>query len=155
YTPLVHDVDPALFSGSNSDNRSGGIVSGQRRTFVVGKRAAEPASDNNYYSRALQNATSHAFRITCGSDVATGTFRTADWPAGRSYNEQVGPPDPNNPGTPAIPTWNYADRNQTIVDPFTGMLIQHLTFTQQESAGTEDNTFTYAAGTNWTNPANI
>src|SRR5438046_2670062 len=67
-TPLAHDVDATLFGGSNSDSRSGSIVSGRARTFVAGTRTAEKALDNKYYSRALQNNTVHSFSITCGSD---------------------------------------------------------------------------------------
>src|SRR4051812_18736639 len=41
-TPLVHDVDPALFAGADADNRDGALTSGGNRVFVVGKRAAQP-----------------------------------------------------------------------------------------------------------------
>src|SRR4051812_9516228 len=54
YRPLVHDVDPALFGGSNLDTRPEGIVSGPERVFVAGKRRAEKGVDARWYSRALQ-----------------------------------------------------------------------------------------------------
>src|ERR1035441_8407193 len=38
YLPLVHDVDPALFAGSNLDNRPEATGSGVRRVFVAGER---------------------------------------------------------------------------------------------------------------------
>src|SRR6185312_16613598 len=63
-TPLVNDVNPVLFSGSNSDQRSGDIVNGRSRTIVIGKRDAEMASDGKHYSRALQAYTQHFFKIT-------------------------------------------------------------------------------------------
>ena len=41
FVPLVHDVDPALFAGSNLDSRPESLSSGRARVFVVGKRCAE------------------------------------------------------------------------------------------------------------------
>src|ERR1035438_2326871 len=38
YVPLAHDVDPALFAGSNLDNRAEATGSGLQRVFVAGKR---------------------------------------------------------------------------------------------------------------------
>ncbi|HEY1206700.1 MAG: hypothetical protein ABSH46_04205 [Bryobacteraceae bacterium] len=106
YTPLVHDVDPALFSGANLDNRAGNIADGRARTFVIGKRAAEMASDGKYYSRALQVLTPHYYRITCGSDTATGTFTTQNIALGTMYNEPFAR-DPARPGRYAYPTMDY------------------------------------------------
>jgi len=37
YTPLVHDVDPTLFAGSNSDFRNG--AQGRERTLIIGSAA--------------------------------------------------------------------------------------------------------------------
>jgi hypothetical protein len=91
YTPLVHDVDPALFSGANSDSRPGSIDSGRSRVFVVGKRTVERDLAGHNSSRALQAATLHYFRITCPSDASTapGTFTTISWGG------------PHGPGVPA------------------------------------------------------
>ena len=66
-SPLVHDIDPALFPGSNLDSRSGNVTTGLKRVFVVGKRAAESALDGRRYSRALQTLTTHVFTITSSS----------------------------------------------------------------------------------------
>src|SRR5580704_10838021 len=41
YSPLVHDVDAAKFSGANYDNRPGSITNGRSRAFVAGKRTAD------------------------------------------------------------------------------------------------------------------
>src|SRR5215471_8738877 len=54
---LVHDVDPAIFGGSNLDNRPGTVAAGLARSFVVGKRAAEQGTDGHWYSRALEALT--------------------------------------------------------------------------------------------------
>ncbi len=57
-TPLVHDVDPVLFPGSNLDTRVGTTTNptSTERVFVAGKRDAETASDGKRYSRALNAA---------------------------------------------------------------------------------------------------
>ena len=44
-SPPVHDVDPALFPGSNLDSRMGSVSNGPHRVFVAGKRDAERAAD--------------------------------------------------------------------------------------------------------------
>src|SRR3954451_301010 len=54
YTPLVNDVNPALFPHSDSDSRPGSITAGTDRVFVIGKRSVETAADTKNYSRALQ-----------------------------------------------------------------------------------------------------
>ena len=76
FTPLVHDVDPAIFAGSNLDSRGESLASGAERTVVIGKRRAERGSDGHWYSRALQAFTPHYYRVTCGADQATGSFST-------------------------------------------------------------------------------
>src|SRR5207249_10534659 len=76
YSPVVKDVNASLFPESSSDNRAGAITAGRSRIFVVGTRDLQTASDGLTYSRSLPNDTQHYFRITCGSDVATGDFRT-------------------------------------------------------------------------------
>src|SRR5882762_2453884 len=53
YLPLVHDVDPAIFAGSNLDSRAESTSSGRERAFVVGKRRAEKGLNGHWYSRAL------------------------------------------------------------------------------------------------------
>jgi len=125
YVPLVNDVRPALFSGSNMDNRDGAVTNGLTRIFIVGKRAAEMAADGNRYSRALQANTPHFFRITCGTDVATGTFQTTNISLGQAFNDPL-PVDPANPGQYAWPTLSQTDRTQSIIDPQTGVLIKRI-----------------------------
>src|SRR4051794_16634108 len=53
YQPLVHDVNPALFTGSDLDNRTGNVVDGASRIFILGSRSVNQASDKKWYSRAL------------------------------------------------------------------------------------------------------
>lgn len=95
YSPLIDDVNPALFTNSNLDNRTGNLGTGTTaRVFVIGSRIAALALDSTIHSRALQAYTSHYYRITCNSTTwLTGTFLTANIPVGSTYNE----PYPSNP----------------------------------------------------------
>lgn len=128
YTPLAHDVDPALFSGANSDSRPGNINSGRSRVFVVGKRSVERDLTGNNSSRALQTATLHYFRITCPSDgsTAAATFTTQTIPGGVGYSDPI-PIDPANNGNYLYPTFSTTDRNSSAIDPHSGALAKNLT----------------------------
>ena len=145
YRPLAHDVDPALFAGSNLDNRPEATTSGRQRVFVAGKRRAERATDGHWYSRALQTFTTHYYRITCGTSQATGRFLTANIALGNTYNEAL-PADPavsarsyfNSTGSYAWPefrNWNNRDpaaRSESVIDPQTGMLLKRLALPQDQ-----------------------
>ena len=145
YLPLVHDVDPALFAGSNLDNRPEATGSGIQRVFVAGKRRADKGTTGKWYSRALQAFTTHYFRITCGASQATGTFLTANIALGNTYNETL-PADPavgsrpyfSSTGSYAWPeflNWNNQDpaaRPETVIDPQTGMLLKRLALPQDQ-----------------------
>ena len=123
-TPLVRDVDPALFPGADQDTRPETITAGTSRVFVVGKRITQRASDGNNYSRALETYATHYYQVACGSSVATGSFTTANIPLGMTYNE-VPQVDASNPGQWMLPT-QLQDRTQTIVDPQTGALLKRV-----------------------------
>lgn len=157
YSPLVHDVDPMLFPGSNRDDREGSLSQGLSRSFVVGKRAAETAVDGSKYSRALRAETTHYYRITCGTDTATGSFRTSNIGWGNTY-PQVYPADPSNPGDYAWPSAHPSgDSNEKTVDPLTGLLFTRLThphwfstYPQTVALATLDRgVFDDSAGANW------
>lgn len=156
--PLVHDVDPALFPGSNLDSRATNLVAGRKRVFVVGKRAAEPALDGFNYSRALQVYTAHAYRIVCGASVSTGEFTTTNAPVGAAYNDPL-PADPNRPGQYAWPTIKWMDRTQSIVDPLTGFKIRQFDSPREASEFQGSGNFISArnagAGTDWVNPSAV
>lgn len=153
---VVHDVDATLFSGANSDSRS--VITGSTaRKIVIGKRDAELASDGNWYSRALQAATLHAYTITCTSPTTyTGTFTTSNIPLGQSYNDPL-PVDSAHPGNYAWPTINWNSRAQTIVDPRTGVLLAKLDSGRDSYFlvdFTSTHAFASATGTNWASPSN-
>jgi hypothetical protein len=162
YSPLVHDVDPALYAGSNADSRPETISSGRARVFVVGKRRAEKALNGRWYSRALQTVTTHYYRITCGTDRATGVFVTANLALGNTYNDAY-PGDPaagSRPyyakmGTYAWPEftkWDPADptaRAETLIDPQTGVQLKRIGMPQDAMIGyppgTGDHNFSLVA----------
>src|ERR1039457_3701867 len=125
YSPLVHDVDSTLFTGVNSDARVSGISNGTSRIFVVGARLSQLALDaTTIYSRALQTNTVHYYRVTCGSNIATGTFTTANIPFQVSYAD-IPQMDPATPQSLIIPTLT-TDRTQIIIDPHSGAKIRRV-----------------------------
>ena len=149
YSPVVHDVNTSLFSGSNSDG--GGS---RNRVFVVGKQTAARASDNKIYSRALREGTQHFFRITCGADQATGKFITSPIPFGRSYTESL-PHDPDNPGDYLWPSTDWFNRNQTVIDPQTGAFMKRISIARDVQNDYNNRIPTAASGTNCVNPSNV
>jgi len=162
YSPLVPDVDATLFTGSNSDARNG--AQGRARTFIIGNAGtgiiyAPYASTGRRVSRALQANTLHYYRLTCGSDTATGTFRTANIAPGDTFPVAPAPVDPAYLGENGWPFLAQTLTSKTI-DPITGVLIQNLWRPENNVGGQsyfgpydvpapEDSTGT------WTSPNNI
>jgi hypothetical protein len=156
FLPLVNDVDGTKFASASSDSRPGAIANGAERLFVVGKRAAEVGIDTLRYSRALQTATQHYFRITCPAtgDQATGTFQTTSIPFGASYAEPEAS-DPNQPGSYAYPTLSTNDRTQTLVDPQTGLLIKRLNLPKEFTINPTGVGFPVTRSNAWNNLTNL
>lgn len=168
YSPLVHDFDSTLFSGSNLDSRVTSANSGTDRWVVMGKRAGEQATSGRWYSRALQALTTHYVRVTCngGADTGTATFSTMNIPLGNTYNEAL-PPNPNVTTSgyysyngqyayPEFINWSNTDvnaRKEAIIDPKTGLAIKRWTM-PMDNGNLNDHTFVAASGTNWTSPSN-
>src|SRR5439155_10274371 len=122
-TPLVPDLDPALFTNADKVNRdNANIVKGQECIVVIGKTMATADLGGRYRSRALQNNTLHFGRITVGAATVNFQFRTAPLAAGKSYYE---PPraDPANPSRIAHPDllWTQNADNDGVIDPETGI----------------------------------
>lgn len=156
YSPLVADVDPAKFTGSDQDSRTGSITSGTDRQFVVGANFADVAADGKRYTRALRADTLHYYRISvCGGDTATGTFKTAPPPLGKTYAEPL-PVDPDVPGAYAYPSQDWSSDTAEVIDPQTGATLRRVTRPQDVTANTADSSFTSAAvTTGWTSPNNV
>ena len=151
YQPLVNDVNPALFAGADLDSRNGNVVDSGSRIFVLGSRAVDQASDRKWYSRALQTDTVHYFRIRCGGDTATGSFRTANIPVGITSSWAI-PQDPVT-GNFRWPSTDNDDRNQSIIDPNYGTLIRRVSVPGDvPQLSPSGQSFASAAGTSWTTP---
>ncbi|HET8548029.1 MAG TPA: hypothetical protein VFL57_08495 [Bryobacteraceae bacterium] len=153
---LVHDVNPALFSGADRDDRAGSIITGRNRIVVIGKRAAETASDGRRYSRALKAYTRHTLRITCGADGVSPpvSFRTANIATGNSYYDV--PFDRARPGEYAFPTIDFLDKTKAYVDPFTGVELRRFSGPREIAPYTDQKTFSaiYDLGSGWTGATN-
>lgn len=153
YTPLVHDVDATLFSGSDLDSRSASANRGIERTFVVGKRTIERASNGRNYSRALQAATQYFFRINCDGDIATGTFTTRTIPLGLTRVDayQV---SQDYPGRFEYISADKTQRNETWNDPHTGAQVR-LMNNENDWLENRNNLAVSVIGTpaNWTDPS--
>lgn len=159
FAAVVNDVNTTLFSGSNSDSRTGSVSHGRERIFVVGNRRFDEAADGERYSRALQAATLYWARPNCGGDTATISFTTATVPLGLTRADMVYSPNPNSTtGLPWFPTRSLTDRTFSFIDPHTGVLVKNLALPGDLSkeAGTSYFAFsTTGLGTNWTNPNNL
>ena len=126
YSPLVHDVDGTLFTGANLDTRPGAYQAGRERVFIAGTRTVAAASDGKYYSRALQQLTRHYIRVGCGAgftDQATITATTGYPTFSRSVRDPfiAGPDHLTLP-----PDFSLTDRNEVVIEPFTGAKIKHF-----------------------------
>ena len=148
--PLAHDVNPALFSGAGNDG--GGA---RARVFNIGTMTVDTASDGKNYSRSLQTATVHYYRVTCGADTATGTFETRNIPLGMTYvpNQQVA----GTTGAWKQPYASATDRTQEIIDPITGALLKRTLLPRDGLNEYAYSIFqvTAGAGAAWTTPNNI
>ncbi len=133
FSPLIPDIDPEIFPGSNSD------VSGSAGTryWIVGKRTVQQSPhDKKFYSRALRADTKHYFRFTSGgctvSRSPSGTFSTANIPNGNTFVEPSLWDDVT--GLYLFPTMP-ATRNRDIVDPQTGTAIRRITLAADAPIG--------------------
>ena len=123
-SPLVHDVNGALFSGAAQDlTRATTAANAQYRKVTIGARTSDKASNGWMYSRALQAFTQHYYSVECSSGTATGAFTTANIPLGHAFPE----PPPFNAegfGNYAWPTIDWADPSKAYIDHMTGVLLR-------------------------------
>jgi hypothetical protein len=97
--PLIHDVDPALFRGSDRDSRPGSVLRDGVRYFLAGTRATERGADGKLYSRALPANTTLYYDV-CGTQ---GSFTTANIPFGSTYADLPPALNPSiQAGTPVV-----------------------------------------------------
>jgi hypothetical protein len=149
---LVDDVNATLYAGADQDSRTGNIVSGRNRAFVLGRRDAPIALDGNRYTRALQANSRHHYTLTCGSDAASGDFSTRNAALGNTHNDGL-PIDPGNPGQYAYPNIQWSNPKQTLIDPLTGL----RSFRSSGPAGTPSTSQTFVTALDlnsaWKNPS--
>ena len=173
FLPLVHDVDPSIFSGANTDSRLGNVSSGEvasmhnvpsGRKFVIGKRGRAylgnvGANAGKYFSRALRANTMHYYRLTCSGGNVTGSFTTANTPLGNGYNDVL-LADPTNPGAVPMPQFiSPTDRTETVVDTDSGFGVQRIMLEQDTWDG-----YSYvnqvlneasSSDSTWTSPSSV
>jgi len=165
---LVDDVNPALFSGADQDSRPGNITAGQMlaagqspstaapagrtRTFVIGLRNAQFASDGDRHSRALQANARHHFTLTCGTQSFDQEFRTQNVPLGDTHNE--GPlADRANPGQYSYPGVQWSNPSQALIDPLTGLRSVRATSPVGTPSTTQNFVTAIDIQSAWQNPA--
>src|SRR5688572_10378919 len=156
FSPVVHDVNGALFSGAESDlSRAGTHVNGDFRVVVIGKRIVERASDGRRYSRSLQALTPHYIRVRCGGE-ATATATTENIPFGPTSDAPPAAAEPGAEGQYGFATSNPFDRSETIIDHTTGALIKKVSL-PMDSVDNAYITGTLGTpiGDNWTNPTGV
>jgi len=152
FATLVHDIDAALFPGSNSD--TGRAIGLDRRRFIVGTRTSELGSDGKMYSRALRADTQHYVRVTCGS-AGTTSFVTAQI---HGLAPEAMPFNPDGFGNFGFPSGDLKNSRSTpMIDPQTGAASWMIT-NPRDYSHVGDYTFEagrYFQGSSWTNPQNI
>ena len=129
-SPLVPDVDPSIFAGSDRDNRPGNLTSGQTRLAVIGKRSSELATSGpftgiRHFSRAFEAYTQHYGRVQCGQDSAAFTFTTTNIPLGNTYGDPW-LQDATHPGDQPWPESVGGVTPESFVDPLTGVLLKRI-----------------------------
>lgn len=152
FDPLINDVNPILFPGSNTDARA--IRDGLHRTLVVGQRKAEPGQDGRMYSRALQTGTAHAIRIRCTGGDGTIVFFTTSTaglaPEPPPFHEAAD-------GNFGVPDFDWSDRSKPVIDPQTGVAIYRVGDPRDYASNSPLN-FTpgiFFGGTGWSSTNNL
>jgi hypothetical protein len=153
YSPLVADVDPALFTGAGSDVAYNILPAGTARLLKIGARTSALALDGHRHSRALAASTMHYVKVTCPSTSGTTSFVT-DVPRG-SAPEPL-PTDGTAWGDLAYPEFDYTNLSKPVIDPQSGIRIYSddpKTWSMSEIVPLTANWF--GGGTGWVGPANV
>ena len=147
YSPLVEDVDPVMYPGSDLDSRTGNISNGRSRIVIVGRRgmgselpAIVRAANGHRKSRALRAETKYYGRITCGGDTATFEFTTANIPTGDTRGDAL-PTSPDYLWEYETVTANAAEYSE-YADPYTGARIVRSTAYQNFGYGASSASWT-------------
>ncbi|HXS98764.1 MAG TPA: hypothetical protein VN736_29410 [Candidatus Limnocylindrales bacterium] len=125
---LMPDVNPAYFTGSNVDSRSGSYTLGNTRILVLGQRGTFMGVDGNYHSRSYVADTTYSYVLACGpggSVTTSGTFKTLTIQQGLG----AGDPIPSAGGAytyPHVDISSAAHRNDYIAEPHTGAYVKNF-----------------------------
>lgn len=152
-TPLIPDVDPAVFANSNLDSRAGNISTGRLRMFLIGKPTAEVATSGARVGRGLAAHSAYYSEITCNADTYTISFVTKTSPVGVTWNKSV---PAAAGGITAWPQTSMTARTP-VVDPQTGVELIPITLPgdMPVDAAAGANLVQVTAATGWTNPNNV
>jgi hypothetical protein len=157
FVPLVNDLDESKGGARTTATRPDWVQDGGVWNIVVGRRTSVPVG-GRFYSLALQTATDHYVRVTCGSDpTVVTTFRT-DTPVQGSALNELPPFHSGGAFNYAWPTLDLNDqKNSAVVDPLTGVLIKPaLSAAATGRARDQQKNWSYLLrGANWTNPSNL
>lgn len=158
--PEVYDLDSALFTNADQDNKTGDIASGLQRTVVIGHRTSGIALDGTSYSLALAVVSAYTGGVSCDSGSFTGTFSFVTDNL-RIGNASPDPPDYDTTNTNLFgwdyPTLHYDTLTPTYIDPHTGVIIKRVSGAGEDSAGKNTQCFTNIEdlASAWTSVGNI
>lgn len=155
YSPLIPDVNPALYAGSNVDNTRPDTITqaSGTRLVTIGHRTAD---------RSLSTLTTLYYRVSGCGTTAAGSFITSNLGVGTTMS-QATPFDSTKWGNMALPAFDWTTV-KTYVDPLTGVKMKPLTISYQTwrsgggSGGAASGFQAFASisgGSGWTNVANI
>jgi hypothetical protein len=151
--PIVADVNPAMFSGADSDVERNVLPAGTTRMIRIGLRKTMRGLDGRWYSRALAADTRHIATVTCGTESGNARFTTAT-PHGIAPEPL--PADMAAWGNFPVPDFDWNNLSKPVIDARTGVKIYAANPSGWASSGIVP--FTpkwYVGGLGWTDAGNI
>ena len=153
FSPLVEDVNPALFNSAGSDTVHAVTPAGTARTIRAGTRTSSLALDGRWHSRALAADTHYYVQIKCGTSTGTTEFTTGV-PLG--FAPEPLPTDLAGWGNLAYPEFDFNDLATPVIDPQSGLKIYAADpKSWSMSAVLPLTSGWYGGAQGWTNPANV
>jgi len=158
FSTLAHDVDPALFPGSDRCGRTSQFTKGKQYIFILGARGVGDAQDGVIKSRSLEVDTTYYVKVSVASGPTTTiSFRTKNKPLGDSSPDYI-PYDTNGYNGWGWPTIDYSPGGITAkyIDPLTGLQLQRMTDPSDEPARADSTDQSFfpedLSGGKWTVP---
>ena len=151
------DVDATKYAGSSTDTGRADTI-----TWADGRRLVTLGHMND--DRALAADMTHYVEVSGCGTTATASFKTATLPIGSTTTWPV-PTNMAKWGNLGYPDIDYSTKNQTLVDPITGVLLRPLNVGNDWSwrtgcgaGGCWGGYYRFAdvaGGSGWTNPLHI